>query len=378
MTRRILLCQGKCNPSQPPTPKKEPNTQAASTICQIPFGPSAGLIRKSSQPSPPADSAGIKQERSGQPSTHAWNQRFRGSRSSSYPYSSENDLDSSSSTSGSDSDDSSCSDSEHSSPGAAQEYILPYDHRFQSSRPELVKSALDSLDAWMKSARYVLPPDDRLPPRKRLRILHRKEGDDGDDSIDGFVAISPPDGYFHLACPFYIYNPARYQQCLLQFDLRSIEDVIRHLRRHHMKPPYCPCCSQTFDTLSSRDSHILERMCELRDPQPIQGLNFYQKSELKRRDRIYLGETKRWQRIYATAFPNSGLPRSPYLVSGCGKAVSMARDFWRANGRLCVSQFLERGEFLGEEGERDRLAEEALCNLALEDMVPVIVRRYGY
>ncbi|KAJ3454258.1 hypothetical protein MRS44_018152 [Fusarium solani] len=337
MTWRILLCQGKCNPSQPPTPKEEPNTQAASTICQIPFGPSAGLIRKSSQPPPPANSASIKQERSGQPSTHAWNQRFRGSRSSSYPYSSENDLDSSSSASGSDSDDSSCSDSEHPSPGAAQEYVLPHDHRFQSSRPELVKSALDSLDAWMKSARYVLPPDDRLPPRKRLRILHWKEGDGGDDSIDG------------------------YQQCLLQHDLRSIEDVIRHLRRHHMKPPYCPRCSQTFDTLSTRDSHILERACELRDPQPIQGLNFYQKSKLKRRDRIYLGETKRWQRIYATAFPNSCLPRSPYLARGCGKAVSMARDFWRANGRLCVSQFLERSEFLGEEGERDRLAEEALC-----------------
>ncbi|RSL83439.1 hypothetical protein CDV31_016830 [Fusarium ambrosium] len=339
----------------------------------MPFTPGAGLTRESSQPPPPANSAGIKRERSGQPGTHARNQSFRGSQSSLYGYSSEDDLDSSSSTSGSDSDDSSCSDSEHSSPGAAQEYVLPHDHRFQSSRPELVKSALDSLDAWMKSTRYVLPPDDRLPPRKRLRTSHWKEGDDSDDSIDGFVVVSPPVGYFHLACPFYVYNPARYQQCLLQYDLRSIEDVIRHLRRHHMKPPYCPRCSQTFDTLSSRDSHILERTCELRDLQPIEGINFYQESKLKRRDKIDLGEAKRWRRIYATAFPNSDLPRSPYLDRGCGKAVSMARDFWRVNGRLCVSQFLERSGFIGGEDERDRLAEEALCNLALEDMVRVIV-----
>ncbi|KAH7237829.1 hypothetical protein B0J15DRAFT_529315 [Fusarium solani] len=312
MARRILSCQGKCSPGQPPTPKEEAETQTTSTICQIPFRPGAGLTRESSQPPPPDNSASIKRERSRQPRTHARNQCFRGSRGSLYCHSSEDDLDSSSSASGSDSDDISCSDSEHSSPGAAQEYVLRHNHRFQSSRPELVKSALDSLDAWMKSTRHILPPDDRLPPRKRLRTSHWKEGNDSDDSIGG------------------------------------------------------------------RDSHILERTCELRDPQPIEGINFYQESKLKRRDKIYLGEAKRWRRIYATAFPNSDLPRSPYLDRGCGKAVSMARDCWRVNGRLCVSQFLERSGFIGGEDERDRLAEEALCNLALEDMVRVIVRRYGY
>ncbi|KAJ3453900.1 hypothetical protein MRS44_018532 [Fusarium solani] len=354
MTRRILSCQGKCSPGQPSTPKEDRDTQTASTTYQIPFSPSAGLKRKSSQSPPPANSASIKRERSGQPVTHARNQGFRSSQSSLYGYSSEDDLDSSSSTSGSDSDDSSCSDSEHSSPGAAQEYVLSHDHRLQSSRPELLKSSLDSLDAWMRSARYVLPPDDSLPPRKRLRTSHWKESDDG---IDG---------------------PARYQQCLLQYDLRSIEDVIRHLRSHHMKPPYCPLCSQTFDSLSSRDSHILERTCELRDPQPIQGINFYQESKLKRRDKIYLSEAKRWQRIYATVFPNSEPPHSPYLDRGYGKVVSMARDYWRAYGRLCVFQFVERGELLGEEEERDRTVEDALYKLALEDMLYVIARRYGY
>ncbi|RSL45793.1 hypothetical protein CEP51_016027 [Fusarium floridanum] len=377
MTRRIPSCRGITSPDQPSTPKEEPDSKTTSTIRQAPFTPGRGLARGSSQPPPPASSAGIKRERSGQPGTHAQNQSSRGSQSSLYGYSSEDDLDSSSSTSGSNSDDSSCSDSDHSSSGAAQEYVLSHDHRFQRSRPELVKSALDSLDSWMKSTRYVLPPDDKLRSRKRLRTSHWKEGDDSADSIDGFVVVSPPVGYFHLACPFYVYNPARYQQCLLQYDLRFIEDVIRHLRRHHMKPPYCPRCSQTFDTLSSRDSHILERTCELRNPQPIDGVNFYQKSKLKRRDRVYLGEAKRWRHIYATVFPNSDPPRSPYLDRGCGKAVSMARDYWRANGRPCVSQFLDRGELLSEEEEGDRVAEDALCKLTLEDMLHVLVRRYG-
>ncbi|KAJ3453558.1 hypothetical protein MRS44_017805 [Fusarium solani] len=328
MTRRIQSSRGDTSPDQPPTPKEEPDTQTVSTIYTIPFKPRAGLAGESPQPSPSANSAGIKWERSGQPRTDAQNQRLYNSQSSLYRPSDEGEMESSSSTSGSDSDDRSCSDSDHSPPVAAQEYVLPHDHRFQSSRPELVKSALDSLDAWMKSARYVLPPDDRLPPRKRLRTLHWKEGDGSDDSIDA---------------------PARYQQCLLQHDLRSIEDVMRHLRRHHMKPLYCP------------------------------RLNFYQKTKLKRRDRIYLGETKRWQRIYATAFPKSDPAYSPYLDRGCGKAVSMARDYWRANGRLCVCQFLERGMTLGEEEEgRDRVAEDALCKLALEDMLCVIAQRYGY
>lgn len=94
-----------------------------------------------------------------------------------------------------------------------------------------------------------------------------------------------------------------------------------------MKPPYYPLCSQTFDTLSGRDSHILERTCELRDPQPIQGISFYQESKLKRPDKIYLGEAKCWQYIYATVFPNSDPPRSPYIDRGYGKVVSMARDY---------------------------------------------------
>ncbi|KAJ3469788.1 hypothetical protein MRS44_003853 [Fusarium solani] len=283
MTRRIPSCRGITSPDQSPTPREEPDSTSTSTIRQIPFTPGAGLTRESSQPPPSTNPAGIKREQYGQPGTHAPNQRFRGSRSSLYRYNSEDDPDNISSTSGSDSDDSSCSDSEHSSPDAAQECV----------------------------------------------------------------------------------------------DLRSIEDVIRHLRRHHMKPPYCPRCSQTFDTLSSRDSHILERTCELLDPQPIQGINFYQKSKLKRRDKIYLGEAERWRCIYATAFPKSDPAYSPYLDRGYGKAVSMARDYWRANGRLFARQFLEHGKFVGEEEERDKVAEDALCKSALEDMLYVIVERYG-
>lgn len=368
MARRILSCRGNGSPGQPQTPKNEPDDQPTSAIYQIPYRPVSGPPRESSQTSPPANSAGIKRERSGKPRTPARNQRFQSSDWSS----SDDELDSSSSSSDSDSDDSSC-EGKHGWRGAVPAYVLPQNHRFQDIRPELVQSILDSLERWMKTTRYVSPPDDRLPPRKRLRTSHWQEGEDSDD---GFVVVDPPTGYFHLACPLYVANPAKYQDCLLHHDLQSNEDVIRHIWRNHMKPPYCPICSRTFDSLSSRDSHILERKCELRDLQPIDGINFYQKSKLKRRDRVYLGEAKRWRRIYATVFPTSDRSPSPYLDKGCGKAVSMARDYWAAKGQRSVSKFLESRKLLGDDEDEEN-AQEALCKLVLEDVLREIVRRYG-
>ncbi|RSL81157.1 hypothetical protein CEP51_006053 [Fusarium floridanum] len=378
MARRILSCRGNGSPGQqqqqPRAPKDEPdnnnNNQPASAIYHIPYRPVSDPPHGSSLPSPLANSAGIKRDRSGQPRTPTQNQRFQSSDWSS----SEDELDSSSSSSDSDSDDSSCVEGKHDWRDAVPAYVLPQNHRFQDIRPELVKSILDSLERWMKTTRYVSPPDDRLPPRKRLRTSHWQEGEDSDD---GFVVVDPPAGYFHLACPLYVANPAKYQDCLLHHDLQSNEDVIRHIWRNHMKPPYCPICSKTFESISSRDSHILERKCELRDLQPIDGINYYQKSKLKRRDRVYHGEAKRWRRIYATVFPNSDRSASPYLDKGCGKAVSMARDYWAAKGRRSVARFLESRQLLGNDYEDEEDAQDALCKLVLEDVLREIVRRYG-
>ncbi|RMJ11432.1 hypothetical protein CDV36_008939 [Fusarium kuroshium] len=376
MARRILSCRGNGSPGQqqqqqqPRAPKDEPdNNQPSSAIYHIPYRPVSDPPHGSSLPSPPANSAGIKRERSGQPRTPTQHQRFQSSDWSS----SEDELDSNSSSSDSDSDDSSCVEGKHDWRDAVPAYVLPQNHRFQDIRQELVKSILDSLERWMKITRYVSPPDDRLPPRKRLRISHWQEGEDSDD---GFVVVDPPAGYFHLACPLYVANPAKYQDCLLHHDLQSNEDVIRHIWRNHMKPPYCPICSKTFESLSSRDSHILEKKCELRDLQPIDGINYYQKSKLKRRDRVYHGEARRWRRIYATVFPNSDRSASPYLDKGCGKAVSMARDYWATKGRRSVARFLESRQLLGDyEDEED--AQDALCKLVLDDVLREIVRRYG-
>lgn len=367
MARRILSCRGNASPGQPQpqTPKDEPDIQPASSVYQIPYRPVSDPPREPPPPSPPA---GIKRERSGQPRTPARNQRFHSS-----DWSSSDELDSSSSSSDSDSDASSCAEGKHGWRVAVPAYVLPQDHRFQDIRPELVQSILASLERWMETTRYVSPPDDRLPPRKRLRTSsHWQEGEDSDD---GFVVVDPQTGYLHLACPFHVANPAKYQDCLLHHDLQSNQDVIRHIWRDHMKPPYCPICSRTFDSLSSRDSHILERKCELRDLQPIDGINFYQRSRLKRRDRVYLGEARRWRRIYATVFPNSNSCPSPYLDRGCGKAVSMARDYWAARGRRSVSRFLESRKLLN--GDEDEDAQDALCKLVLEDVLREMVGRYG-
>ncbi|KAJ4156522.1 hypothetical protein NW754_16794 [Fusarium falciforme] len=67
MARRILSCRGNGSPGQPQTPKNEPDDQPTSAIYQIPYRPVSGPPRESSQTSPPANSAGIKRERSGNP-----------------------------------------------------------------------------------------------------------------------------------------------------------------------------------------------------------------------------------------------------------------------------------------------------------------------
>lgn len=91
---------------------------------------------------------------------------------------------------------------------------------------------------------------------------------------------------------------------------------------------------------------------------------------------VCLGEARRWHRIYATVFPGSDPPRSQYLDKGCGKAVSMTRDFWRAKGQCSVSKFLESRKMLGEQ-EVENDAQDELCKLVLEDTLQEIVKRHG-
>ncbi|KAF4981143.1 hypothetical protein FDECE_17741 [Fusarium decemcellulare] len=360
-----------------PSPERQPNhnNKPAAGIANLPIrraSPLGGKLDPSSAPT------GIKRTRAGRPRTPVTTQSSGDSSSArSYitPSCSEDEAEWPELSSGiSDSD----SDDGHD---AAREYILPRNHQFQAQRPQLRRLTTQRFNRWRTGVKYTPPPDDRLPPRKRLKTSHwhsdsPRVEEEEDVSDEELVVVSGPTtskGFFHLACPYCISNPEKHQRCLRIDDLQSIEGLINHLVRHHSKPPYCPICSETFDTIIHRDDHILENKCELRDPIPIEGINLDQRSWLSSRDKYYLGEKRRWRRIWSTVFPGSEPPRSPYLDQGCGLAVSMARDFWDMYGQQCVLEFLESRDLLDEDDER---AHDALCKLALEDLLDGIIKEH--
>jgi hypothetical protein len=181
------------------------------------------------------------------------------------------------------------------------------------------------------------------------------------------ILVRKADGYFHLACPFYISNPARHRKCLVEHDMQSIEDVIRHVNRFHAEPPYCPRCRQTFCRAMDRDRHFLTQKCEIRDWVHVEGVNSFQRTKLWKRDKIILGERKRWLRIWETAFPDTESPaRSHYLSGEDEVKISIARDYWAYNGQKIVSKFLSQN---GCDRPLSEPALSAICSWALEDIL---------
>ncbi|CAH0038353.1 unnamed protein product [Clonostachys solani] len=265
----------------------------------------------------------------------------------------------------SDSDsDSDCSCHCHSQVYFAEEsepegFVLDPSHELHGLRLDIVEFAFDVIQRNLEAAVYNAPPDDRLPPQKRLKAAN------WETPCDEKPTASRTKGYFHLACPFYTINPTKYQWCLLQHDLQSIEDVIRHVTEHHTEPPYCPICRREFERALTRDIHVRERTCTP-STGDVDGVNDRQKRMLVKKDKIQMGERKRWVRIWRTVFPNRELGGSPYLDSGLGRNISILRDYWVSVGYDIVM------EFLGRVGKSDRFKLQdikALSKMCLEDLV---------
>ncbi|CCF32897.1 HET domain-containing protein [Colletotrichum higginsianum] len=167
------------------------------------------------------------------------------------------------------------------------------------------------------------------------------------------------------------YNPlerrlGRYKDCLLEDDLRSIEDVVSHLRRRHPKPPYCPKCRIILETPTARDAHIRNLACQVRHPTAIEGVDETRLVELMRRRRKGLGEAETWRQICAVACPGASMPDSPYLEGGLGLAVSQVWDYWREKGRACIEEYMSE-RFAGEQFEAGEL--DCFHSVTLADLV---------
>lgn len=218
------------------------------------------------------------------------------------------------------------------------------------------------LHRWMDTARYTRPPDYRIKPRKRSKksssgtspsILIESE----DPADPSNILISGVDGYFRIACPFSVQDPSRYESCALEYDLRSISDLIKHLGKCHPHPFYCPICGQIFGSDLACNKHVRKRSCARRNFDIVKGVPCGRLQNIAEEDNRNRPEDERWRRIYALVFPTAERPLhgAGYLGEGLPLAVAMARDYWSLHGRELAMAYLSEEGSSGEvkiEGER--------------------------
>ncbi|KAF5562417.1 hypothetical protein FNAPI_3197 [Fusarium napiforme] len=240
---------------------------------------------------------------------------------------------------------------------------------------DLQQCLRERLIHWSRGVEYIAPPEDRQPPRKRLKTsrsesdrLKAKGKDAGENGFHSMYRTR----FFHFACPFYIHNPEKNQQCLLQYDFVGIETLPKHLIQQHEEPLHCHICKKTFESLIDRDGHTLENACRGKDQEPLEGLTESQKVRLIKRDRHDLGEKQRWDLFWSAAFPGTEKPPSPYLVEGDGLCVSMIRDFWVVDGRQFVSDFLSSLENHDDEKSE---ADDSIYRKAFEGLMDWVIKQ---
>uniref|UniRef100_A0A8H7N615 Heterokaryon incompatibility domain-containing protein n=1 Tax=Bionectria ochroleuca TaxID=29856 RepID=A0A8H7N615_BIOOC len=249
-------------------------------------------------------------------------------------------------------------------------YRLGPQHEFQAERPGLLDECHAKFMDWKALARYAKPAQDRLPPRKRARPMDSDIEDGLDQEDPDLVILSRHNkGFFHLSCPFFEHNREKYRSCVMNHDLQSIGAVINHLKEHHTQPPYCPICRRPFERCMERDIHVRGRTCRLGEFGPVDGVNERQKRLLKKRDKLSLGESERWRRIWETVFPDESPPRSAYLKRGIGKVMSLVQDCWEQHGTNWVEEYLEKNNKLSNNRtDEEDMAVDALSALTLQDL----------
>ncbi|SPJ70700.1 uncharacterized protein FTOL_00428 [Fusarium torulosum] len=271
-------------------------------------------------------------------------------------------------------------ETESDSEASAQERNYYWHQFYQDQRLDIQKLATETFRGWCTGVSYTAPPEGKLPYRDRTRTLHRGQSaiqtEEEDDVSDAeLVVISHQhhlQGFFRLACPFYIYAPKRHHSCLKN-SLQSIETLIDHLIRYHSLPPYCPICYRKFNTLMERDNHILSETCKRRDPNPSDGLDEDQKALLIHENYPQLEDKRRWYRIWTIIFPEFRGPCSPYLDEGRGLMASMANDFWDLYGHQIVADFLLHQDSTAAESDDATIV---LYNLTMDDLLDSVIREH--
>jgi hypothetical protein len=224
--------------------------------------------------------------------------------------------------------------------------LSPPSEALKQTALKLADQALPSCSQWIASARYIRPPEYRIPPRKRRMgqgtppslLMETQDPDD-----PSTILIQRVDGCFHLACPLFVSNPTRYESCPREHSIRSIEELFHHLENYHPHPIYCPVCGQFFDDEFARDRHIRALSCVARNFLIEKGVTRTQLGRMAKKDNRNRHEEERWRRIYQVLFPEAEKPprESAYLQEVVPLALSMARDYWDTRGRGIVDEYLQ-------------------------------------
>ncbi|KAK9415483.1 putative C2H2-type domain-containing protein [Seiridium unicorne] len=262
---------------------------------------------------------------------------------------------------------------------------------FAEVREDLATVALHRFtDKLLKTSPSTKRPRRSLSPRTRKRIkLHslskhaeveQRTMPEEEDTI--FVDLPGSESRV-FACPFYIRNRKEHMRCLSRADLRSIEDLKRHLWNLHQRPPYCPTCGQTFNRASDRDDHIRARTCQKQDPPVPEGITEDQMHQLARRAKPGTLESSQWLDIWHVVFPvedgqaKSLPPQTPYLVGELESMVCVARTFWLNEGPLIIAEFLETRGLRAYDVPDEERNLDALHRLILNELIDGLLASSG-
>lgn len=160
-----------------------------------------------------------------------------------------------------------------------------------------------------------------LVPAPLGRSKRHYEGGDGADENDeedrkrrklpSAVGNEESDTGSLLACPFFIYDRQKHQNCK-KYILRDLGALRAHLsRKHNIGPDFCDRCYRRFDTQGQRQKHYKEETC---DPNPHKSREYevYEKIKGSRKKKSQPLEHA-WFDIYGILFPDAHVPRSAYL-----------------------------------------------------------------
>ncbi|KAI0107522.1 hypothetical protein GGR51DRAFT_559323 [Nemania sp. FL0031] len=146
------------------------------------------------------------------------------------------------------------------------------------------------------------------------------------------------DRYF--ACPYYLRDHKNHSSCR-KYELSRIRDVKQHLSRQHRRPPYCPCCYNTYDNEEARDVHVRAQQCESRTPVGIDGVSDDQQRILRRRANPKQTAEDQWYFIWDTLFPSAARPDTVYLDKAFSDVMSLLRRYMVTHGVTVTLNCLE-------------------------------------